>query len=97
MLTPQQKKARELVEKMSSQTYSYQPYAGARYNVDEIGLEAGKKCALIAVDEIILSAPFEPVDTDWDEAGSSAQYWYPQKLEDSAKWWAEVKEEINKL
>lgn len=56
-----------------------------------------KQCALIAVDEIILSAPFEPVDTDWDEAGASAQYWYPQKLEDSAKWWAEVKQEIEKL
>lgn len=56
-----------------------------------------KQCALIAVDEIILSAPFEPADTDWDEAGSSAQYWYPQKLEDSAKWWAEVKKEIEKL
>jgi hypothetical protein len=56
-----------------------------------------KQCALIAIDEIILSAPFEPVDTDWDEAGSSAQYWYPQKLEDSAKWWAEVRQEIEKL
>jgi hypothetical protein len=56
-----------------------------------------KQCALIAVDEIIMSAPFEPADTDWDEAGSSAQYWYPQKLEDSAKWWEEVKKEIEKL
>jgi len=56
-----------------------------------------KQCAVIAIDEIILAAPFEPADTDWDEAGSSAQYWYPQKLEDSAKWWAEVKIEIEKL
>lgn len=56
-----------------------------------------KQCALIAVDEIILSAPFEPVDTDWDEAGSTAQYWYSQKLEDSAKWWGSVKQEIEKL
>lgn len=56
-----------------------------------------KNCAIIAVDEIILSAPFEPADTDWDEAGSCAQYWYPQKLVDSAKWWAEVKQEIQKL
>jgi hypothetical protein len=56
-----------------------------------------KQCALVAVNEIILSAPFEPVDTDWDEAGSSSQYWYPQKLEDSAKWWGSVKQEIEKL
>lgn len=95
-MTPKEK-AKELMDKISVQTYSYQPYAGARYNVEEIGYEAGKKCALILVDEIILSAPFEPVDTDWDEAGSSAQYWYPQKLEDSAKWWGEVKQEIEKL
>ena len=60
-------------------------------------IEDAKICALIAVDEIILSAPFEPVDTDWDEAGASAQYWYPQKLEDSAKWWGEVKQEIELL
>ena len=59
--------------------------------------DTAKQCALIAVDEIILSAPFEPVDTDWDEAGASAQYWYPQKLEDSAKWWGEVKQEIELL
>jgi hypothetical protein len=83
-MTPKEK-AKELVEKYDS-TLTY--------------LESkskAKQCALIAVDEIILSAPFEPVDTDWDEAGSSAQYWYPQKLEDSAKWWGEVKQEIEKL
>jgi hypothetical protein len=61
------------------------------------GWVSRKTVALMMVDEIILSAPFEPADTDWDEAGSSAQYWYPQKLEDSAKWWAEVKQEISKL
>ena len=66
---------------------------------DEGSIEhnTAKKCALIAVDEIILSAPFEPADTDWDDAGGSYQYWYPQKLEDSAKWWSEVKQEIEKL
>jgi hypothetical protein len=45
-------KAEELFDKMSSQTYWYQPYAGALYSVEEIGWEAGKKCALIAVEEI---------------------------------------------
>jgi hypothetical protein len=48
-----EEKAIELFNKMSIQTYSYQPYAGAHYNIDEIGWEAGKKCALIAVDEIL--------------------------------------------
>jgi hypothetical protein len=95
-MTPKEK-AEELVIKM------YQPLPASKEA--EKGKEhlyynqynAAKKCALIAVEEIILSAPFEPVDTDWDEAGSSAQYWYPQKLEDSAKWWGEVKQEIEKL
>ena len=95
-MTPKEK-AESLLQQMSQQSYKYQPYAGARYIEDVVGYEAGKKCALIAVEEIILSAPFEPVDTDWDEAGSSAQYWYPQKLEDSAKWWSQVKQEIENL
>lgn len=51
-MTPKEK-AYELFDIMSSQTYSYQPYAGAHYNDEEIGGEAGKKCALIAVDEIL--------------------------------------------
>ena len=51
-MTPKEK-AKELFDKMSIQTYSYQPYAGARYQTEEIGWEAGKKCALIAVNEII--------------------------------------------
>jgi len=81
----EKEKAQELVDKF------------LQYTPVEFEYEYAIQCALIAVDEIILSAPFEPVDTDWDEAGSSAQYWYPQKLEDSAKWWAEVKQEINNL
>ncbi len=53
-MTPKEK-AEELVDKMSSQTYSYQPYAGAHYNEEEVGWEAGKKCVLIAVNEILES------------------------------------------
>ena len=86
-MTPKEK-AIELVDK-------YFTYVEAFSDTQQS--DNAKYCALIAVDEIILSAPFEPVDTDWDEAGSSAQYWYPQKLEDSAKWWAEVRREIEKL
>lgn len=51
-MTPKEK-AKELFDKMESQTFSYQPYAGAHYSVEEIGWEAGKKCAIIAVDEIL--------------------------------------------
>ena len=90
-MTPKEKAA-ELVKKFIELTRFWDEDSGW---IDD--LISAKQCALIAVDEIILSAPFEPADTDWDEAGSSAQYWYPQKLEDSAKWWAEVKQEIEKL
>jgi hypothetical protein len=38
---------------MRKQTYQYQEYAGAKYTTCEIGYEAGKKCALIVVDEIL--------------------------------------------
>jgi hypothetical protein len=51
-MTPKEK-AKELFDMMSKQTFSYQEYAGAYYSVEEIGWEAGKKCALIAVDELI--------------------------------------------
>ena len=84
-------------EKAEELYFKYKEALNIRHDM-RIGVNPfAQQCALIAVDEIILSAPFEPVDTDWDEAGSSAQYWYPQKLEDSAKWWAEVKKEIELL
>jgi hypothetical protein len=51
-MTPKEK-AKELFYKMRKQTYQYQEYAGAKYTTCEIGYEAGKKCALIVVDEIL--------------------------------------------
>lgn len=50
-MTPKER-AEHLLNIMSKQTYQYQPYAGARYLTEEIGYEAGKQCALIALDEI---------------------------------------------
>lgn len=98
-MTPKEKAA-ELVDKFKKvELYHSMEPTDFDCEIKDISSASftAKQCALIAVDEIILSAPFEPVDTDWDEAGSSAQYWYPQKLEDSAKWWGEVKKEIEKL
>ena len=54
MKTPKEK-ALSLLDKMEKQTYSYQEYAGAHPSIAEIGYEAGKKCALITVDEILES------------------------------------------
>jgi hypothetical protein len=93
-MTPKEK-AKELFDKF------YQPIFDIDFGINilhfEKRYEVAKQCALIAVNEILLSSPFEPVDTDWDEAGGSALYWYPQKLKDSAKWWDEVKQEIEEL
>jgi hypothetical protein len=68
-------KAKELLEKMSSQTYSYQPYAGAHYSTDEIGWEAGKKCALLFVEAMIAELS--------NESGRTAKqkYWGEVKIE----------------
>ena len=51
-MTPKEK-ALSLLDKMEIQTYSYQEYAGAHPSIAEIGYEAGKKCALILVNEMI--------------------------------------------
>lgn len=51
-MTPKDK-AKELLELMECQTYSYQEYAGAHESTAEIGYEAGKKCALILINEMI--------------------------------------------
>jgi hypothetical protein len=39
-------------------------------------LHIAKKCALIAVDEIINSSPLEPNFADWDDCGGEHRYWY---------------------
>jgi hypothetical protein len=63
-MTPKEK-AEELLDKMSIQTYKYQEYAGANYKTCEIGYEGGKKCALIAVDEIFRNNTDESKHDYW--------------------------------
>ena len=55
------------------------------------------QCALIAVEEILHCESTEPSDTDWDECGSTAQYYWPQKKEDAGKFWGDVKSELQSL
>jgi hypothetical protein len=56
-----------------------------------------KQCALIAVDEILHCEATEPSDTDWDDCGSTAQYYWPQKKVDAGKFWGDVKFELQSL
>lgn len=68
-------KAEHLLNIMSNQTYQYQEYAGANYTTAEVGWEAGKKCALIAVEEILNNDGFTKFDDYLTE------YWQQVKKE----------------
>jgi hypothetical protein len=56
-----------------------------------------KQCALIAVEEILHCEATEPSDTDWDDCGATAQYYWPQKKADAGKFWGDVKSELQSL
>ncbi len=56
-----------------------------------------KQCALIAVEEIVHCEATEPSDTDWDDCGATAQYYWPQKKVDAGKFWGDVKSELQSL
>ena len=56
-----------------------------------------KQCALIAVDEILQCEATEPSDTDLDDCGATAQYYWPQKKVDAGKFWGDVKSELQSL
>jgi hypothetical protein len=85
-MTPKEK-AKSILEQMSSQTYEYQPYAGARYLEKEVGYEAGKKCALIAVNEILTNI----------YSKYNGYYVMPEDVKKDYDFWDAVKEEIISL
>jgi hypothetical protein len=82
-------KAEELINK-------FKPLCGG-YNGGKINKNFAKQCALIAVDEILHCEATEPSDTDWDDCGATAQYYWPQKKVDAGNFWKECKKEIEKL
>ena len=73
-MTPKEK-AEYLREKMSDQTYTFQEYAGANMSTEIVGYEAGKKCAMAAVDEILNNDGFTKFDDNLTE------YWQEVKQE----------------
>ena len=75
-------KAKELVDKYLAIQFGDFPTTEA------------KQCALIAVEEILQCEATEPSDTDWDDCGSTAQYYWPQKKVDAGKFWGDVKSEL---
>ena len=59
--------------------------------------QEAKQCALMAVEEILKCEATEPSDTDWDDCGATAQYYWPQKKVDAGKFWGDVKSELQSL
>lgn len=89
-------KAKELVVSMSFSTYSLKGIEMGEYFTIPQNKFA-KQCALKAVDEIINSTPLDPSHVDWDDCGSTHQYWYEAQKKEALKFWQEVKQEIEKL
>lgn len=87
-MTPQEK-AKELFDKYADEFNFDDTYRGYR--------EQSKQCALIVVDEILKSEPRYPSNVDWDDAGATHQYYYEAQREEAARYWEEVKQEIEKL
>ena len=56
-----------------------------------------KRCALIAVDEILESQPRYPSEVDWDDCGATQVYYYQAQREEAKQYWQQVKQEIQKL
>ncbi len=85
-------KAQELLDTMTKQTYKYKEYAYGDYITCEIGYEGGKKCALVAVDEIIevfkkVHLSLNMLDFIKGDVTDTETY----------KYWQEVKQEIESL
>lgn len=65
-MTPKEK-AQQLLNIMSNQTYTFQEYAGAHMSTEIVGYEAGKKCAMAAVDEVINTLFWQRQSDYWKE------------------------------
>ena len=89
-------KANELVDKFSEYAHTDFVYIRGGYQA-ESQLQNAKQCALILVDEILKCEATEPSDTDWDDCGATALYYWPQKKVDAGKFWGDVKQEINNI
>ena len=87
-MTPKEK-AGDLVDKFRNEITSF-----LGDNMKKIN---AKKCALIAVDEILNSSPLEPNFADWDDCGGEFRYWYDAQKTHAFYFWKEVKQEIEKL
>ena len=82
-MTPQEK-ATELVEKFLPEIIGADRY---NFNLEDMNLFIAKKCALIAVDEIIKANPIIPLTMMLES----------EAIDFAIEYWNEVKAEIEKL
>lgn len=87
-MTPKEK-AQELVDKFRTEILSFLG--------DRIKDQNAKRCALVAVDEILNSSPLEPNFADWDDCGGEFRYWYDAQKTHAFYFWKEVKQELQNL
>ena len=86
--TPKEK-AEELIDKFRTEILSFLG--------DRIKDQNAKRCAFVAVDEIINSTPSEPNFADWDDCGGEHRYYHDAQKTHALHFWQEVKKEIEKL
>ena len=96
MLTPKEK-AKELVNKFREYANDEYHECKDQWELNEARLNNAKKCAKIAVDEIIESSPRYPSNVDWDECGGTHQYYYEAQRIEAEIFWNVVKLEIENL
>jgi hypothetical protein len=87
-------KAKELIEKYQKLDIEI----GGQYDgYLTMKIHDAKQCALMAVEEILHCEATEPSNTDWDDCGATAQYYWPQRKVDAGKFWGDVKSELQSL
>jgi len=98
MISPKEK-AEEIVDRFSEQTYKYQPYAGATYVTQEVGYEAGIKCAIVSVNETISALENYDHHTEQYLKEQGVEYFSCelQNMEADFRYWTEVKNELEKM
>ena len=56
-----------------------------------------KQCALIAVNEILMSEPIYPSNVDWDDVSARYKRYNITQMREARRFWNEVKAEIEKM
>ena len=90
-MTQEQEKAKELVDKFKLSYNEKLSFSNVNH------FNNAKQCAIICVNEIIISEPRTPSNVDWDDCGGTHKYYYEAQREEANLFWNKVLTEIEKL